>query len=67
MRQLGGGIRHSKRRGRTDPPEPSQSCTSPAPPSPSPHMSFCPGTVIIEFQFSALFFFLHNDTEVVTL
>ncbi|PNX65082.1 hypothetical protein L195_g054354 [Trifolium pratense] len=43
MRQLSGGIRHSQRRGQSDPPEPSQSCTSPAPPP--PHMSFSPGTV----------------------
>ncbi|XP_045788291.1 uncharacterized protein LOC123883508 isoform X3 [Trifolium pratense] len=41
MRQLSGGIRHSQRRGQSDPPEPSQSCTSPAPPP--PHMSFSPG------------------------
>ncbi|WJX68661.1 hypothetical protein P8452_53008 [Trifolium repens] len=40
MRQLSGGIRHSQRRGQTDTPEPSQSCTSPAPPP--PHMSFSP-------------------------
>ncbi len=38
------GIRNGQGKGRSDPPEPSQSCTSPP-----PHTSFSPGTLVLFF------------------